>query len=59
MNSIARRNKELEADISRLRELTGGVTRDEDLLRELYIKMIEKCVNTALGKIHRNHAILD
>ena len=40
----------MESDIKRLRELTGGVTRDEDLLRELHIKMIEKCVNSALGR---------
>jgi hypothetical protein len=49
-SNFFRRNKELESDIRRLRELTSGLTRDEELLRELYIKMVEKCVLSALGK---------
>jgi hypothetical protein len=50
LSDLFRRNKELESDIRRLRELTSGLTRDEELLRELYIKMVEKCVLSALGK---------
>ncbi len=38
-----------------MRELTSGLTRDEELLRELYIKMVEKCVLTALGKLNFQH----
>lgn len=56
-----RRSKELESDIKRLRELTttGGATRDEDLLRDLHIKMVEKCVITALDELAALHMEVD
>ena len=46
-----RQTKQLEADISDLRTLVSGADRDEDLVRDYYLKLIQKHVNNSLDEL--------
>ena len=46
-----RQSKQLEADIKELKTVLGGATRDEDVLRDYYLKLIQKFVNTSLDEL--------
>ena len=46
-----RQSKQLEADIKELKVVLGGATRDEDVLRDYYLKLIQKFVNTSLDEL--------
>lgn len=46
-----KQSKLLEADIKELKEVISGATRDEDVLREYYLKLIQKFVNTSLDEL--------
>jgi len=54
-----REKKELESEIKTLKNLVNPGTRDEDLERKLYIKMIKKFVHVAQEEIMSLHMEVD
>jgi len=46
-----KQNRELEQDIKQLKVVLAGVTRDEDVLRDYYLKLIQRFVNTSLDEL--------
>ena len=46
-----RQSKQLEADLSDLKTVLAGATHDEDILRDYYLKLIQKFVNSSLDEL--------
>ena len=46
-----KQSKELDSDIKDLKVVLAGATRDEDVLRDYYLKLIQKYVNTSLDEL--------
>ena len=46
-----RQTKQLESDLKELKSVLAGVTHDEDVLRDYYLKLIQKFVNTSLDEL--------
>ena len=46
-----RQTKQLESDLRELKSVISGASRDEDTLRDYYLKLIQKFVNTSLDEL--------
>ena len=46
-----KQSKQLDSDIRELKAVLGGATRDEDVVRDYYLKLIQKFVNTSLDEL--------
>jgi len=47
-----KQNRQLEEDIKELKVVLNGATRDEDVLRDYHLKMIQRFVNTSLDELN-------
>jgi len=45
-------NRQLETDIKELKVVLGGATKDEDVLRNYHLKMIQRFVNLSLDELN-------
>jgi len=45
-------NRQLETDIKELKVVLSGASRDEDVLRDYHLKMIQRFVNTSLDELN-------
>ena len=46
-----RQTKQLESDLKELKSVLAGATHDEDILRDYYLKLIQKFVNSSLDEL--------
>ena len=46
-----KQSKQLESDLKELKVVLSGASRDEDVLRDYYLKLIQKFVNTSLDEL--------
>merc|ERR1719291_437422 len=47
-----KQNKQLEADIKELKVVLAGATRDEDVIRDYHLKLIQRFVNITLDELN-------